>query len=341
MNYKESVEKIIELCERDIRFCLPSAKALRLPLRSNIDGQVIPPSVVLHTVALESILVQQCQWLKTINASLQHRKHGQIPDSDYADKGDGISVVSIGTGSFIPRSTKLINGQSNGQPERQTQSRPKLTNSYCLEPNGDTPLETLISSPVVDSLVSSRGNLPSATPIAIIGMACRYADADSLEELWEVLELGRCAVKSFPADRVDFNDFARDPKGPFWGNFLRNADAFDHRFFGISGREAKTMDPQQRLLLQVAYEAVESSGYCGLRSRELPSDVGCYLGIGSEDYTDNVSSHPANAFSATGTLQAFNSGRISHHFGWTGPSVTLDTACSSATVAIHHACKVS
>lgn len=100
------------------------------------------------------------------------------------------------------------------------------------------------------------------------------------------------------------------------------------------------MDPQQRLLLQVAYEAVESSGYFG-RGGYRPTDVGCYVGVGTDDYCDNVASHPANAFSATGTLRAFISGRVSHYFGWDGPSMTMDTACSSAAVSIHTACKES
>ena len=59
------------------------------------------------------------------------------------------------------------------------------------------------------------------------------------------------------------------------------------------------------------------------------------------DYGDNVASENANSFSATGTLRAFISGRISHFFGWTGPSITFDTTCSSSAVAIHSACKVS
>ena len=100
------------------------------------------------------------------------------------------------------------------------------------------------------------------------------------------------------------------------------------------------MDPQQRLLLEVAYEAMESAGYCGLRASDVPKDVGCYVGVGSDDYTANVGSVHANAYSATGTLQAFNSGRISHHFGWSGPSLIVDSACSSAAVAVHLACKV-
>jgi acyl transferase domain-containing protein len=96
------------------------------------------------------------------------------------------------------------------------------------------------------------------------------------------------------------------------------------------------MDPQQRLALQIAYEAMESAGYCG---KQMSTDVGCYLGVGSVDYDANVVSRDANAFAATGTLRAFISGRISHFFGWEGPSLTIDTACSSSAVAIHTARK--
>lgn len=142
-----------------------------------------------------------------------------------------------------------------------------------------------------------------------------------------------------PENRFKLSEMLRQPKGPFFGNYLDDPDAFDHRFFGISAREAEAMDPQQRLLLQVAYNAMESAGYCGISTSSLTSDIGCYIGVGSDDYTDNVGSHDSNAFSATGTLQAFNSGRISHYFGWSGPSLTVDTACSSAAVAIHLACK--
>ncbi|KAI1407361.1 ketoacyl-synt-domain-containing protein [Hypoxylon sp. FL1857] len=176
--------------------------------------------------------------------------------------------------------------------------------------------------------------------IAVVGMACRFPQADNLEEFWELLKTGRTAFGTIPPERFNPADISREPKLPeYWGNFLRRPDAFDHRFFGISGREAKSMDPQQRLALQVAYEALESSGYCAGATDSRATDVGCYLGVGSVDYEDNIASDNANAFAATGMLRAFISGRISHFFGWTGPSITFDTACSSSAVAIHTACK--
>ena len=192
------------------------------------------------------------------------------------------------------------------------------------------------------SATSDHEDRPSLEEIAVVGMACRFPRAENLEEFRQLLWAGETAIGKLPPQRFDTADLSREPKlANFWGNFLDSPDVFDHRFFGISGREAKSMDPQQRLALQVAYEALESSGYCNKTSKSSEEDIGCYLGVGAVDYEDNVASHDANAFAATGTLRAFISGRISHFFGWTGPSITFDTACSSSAVAIHTASKVS
>ena len=219
-----------------------------------------------------------------------------------------VEFVALGKDSHVPRS--LLPG------------KPSLTQG--ISPHDDAP------------------SLPSVTEeVAVVGMACRFPQADSVEEFWQLLSSGATSIGKLPVERFNPADISREPKlADFWGNFLRRPDVFDHRFFGISGLEAKSMDPQQRLALQVAYEALESSGYCSLPHAEKMTDVGCYLGVGSVDYEDNVASEKANAFSATGTLRAFISGRISHFFGWTGPSITFDTACSSSAVAIHTACKV-
>lgn len=84
------------------------------------------------------------------------------------------------------------------------------------------------------------------------------------------------------------------------------------------------MDPQQRLILQLAYQAVcHSEMYDPEIVGRRSNDVGCYLGVGAVDYENNIASHAPTAFSALGSLRAFISGKISHHFGWTGPSVTF------------------
>lgn len=224
-------------------------------------------------------------------------------------------------------------------------------------PGGEFETISLGNDPCIPrSLLPNQAKLPNGIPhrvglsdsrdeheeVAVVGMACRFPQADSTEEFWKLINSGQSAIEKIPDGRFDPEDISREPKlANFWGNYLKQADIFDHRFFDVSGREAKSMDPQQRLALQVAYEALESSGYCSLLAEHRETNVGCYLGVGSVDYEGNVGSENANAFSAMGTLRAFISGRTSHFFGWSGPSITFDTACSSSAVAIHTACKVS
>ncbi|RYO80319.1 hypothetical protein DL764_009910 [Monosporascus ibericus] len=136
--------------------------------------------------------------------------------------------------------------------------------------------------------------------IAVIGMACRFPKAENLEKFWQLLRKGDTGLGKVPLERFNPAELSREPKlANFWGNFLDHPDVFDHRFFGISGREAKSMDPQQRLVLQVAYEALESAGYFNAAPTSYEEDVGVYLGVGSVDYEDNVASDNANAFAAT------------------------------------------
>lgn len=118
------------------------------------------------------------------------------------------------------------------------------------------------------------------------------------------------------------------------------------------------MDPQQRILLQTAYRALEDAGYVpDVTPSFSRSTFGCWIGNSTLDYVDNLRSdidvyYSTGKFSPfpdqeeyllicyigfAGTLRAFLSARISYIFGWSGPSITLDTACSSSTVALHQA----
>jgi Polyketide synthase modules and related proteins len=97
------------------------------------------------------------------------------------------------------------------------------------------------------------------------------------------------------------------------------------------------MDPQQRQLLQIAYQAVEQTGYFQNASPDVR--IGCYMGVCCVDYENNLACYEPNAFTATGHLRGFIAGKVSHYFGWTGPALTIDTACSSSAVAVHQACR--
>ncbi|KAI7775244.1 polyketide synthase [Diaporthe eres] len=181
-----------------------------------------------------------------------------------------------------------------------------------------------------------------AEGIAVVGMACRFPGANSLEEFWNILDAGlsMAADLGSATGRFPSHDHPRrNDKSVFAGNILKDVSSFGIRVFRKSGREAASMDPQQRILLEVAYQALESWGYFTPSSTPRESNVGCFVGTSSCDYVDNVASHPPNAFSATGMLRAFLSGNISHFFGFTGPSFTFDTACSSSAVAIDAASK--
>ncbi|EAS32138.2 polyketide synthase [Coccidioides immitis RS] len=293
---------LLYLCQRDERFQFPDANGLNSSLLSNMNGEAITQGS-LHSIALQSILTQQSRWDLVFDTWLL--------------KGRSFGHFMIGEKVLVPR---IAN---------------KGLSSTAALSSPPTATPTTAATMLEDQ---EEANIPDSA-IAIIGMACRYPDADSLEEFWDLIKAGTCVVRPFPEDRFKPSCLNREPKGPFWGGYVREPDVFDHQFFGISGREAKSMDPQQRMSLAVAYEAMESAGYCGLRSGEFDRDIGCYVGVANDDYDCNVASHPINAFSLTGTLRSFIAGRISHFFGWSGPSVTLDTACSASAVAIHTACK--
>ncbi|KAI1205468.1 BcPKS19, polyketide synthase [Annulohypoxylon truncatum] len=175
--------------------------------------------------------------------------------------------------------------------------------------------------------------------IAIVGMSGRFPDADSLDELWELILEGKSTAKPAPVERLQLPQTGDYANTKWWGNFLRDPEAFDHRFFKKSSREAVAWDPQQRILLEVVYEALESAGYFRPSPETETDDYGCYMGAVMNNYYDNISCHPATAYATLGTSRCFISGCMSHYFGWTGPSLTIDTACSSSLVAINTACR--
>lgn len=315
----EALAKIFEFCDsrHDIKF--PPAERLKVPLRSNTTAQILTQGS-LHEHAARSILIELANWHLTISAAVSQLIRIKKP-----------VAVSFGLLDFIPSSVIRESGLKVNKMRSS-----KLFPSRLAGPESAVPSGTV--TPQVSA--PQDGRYPDHA-IAVVGMACKFPGADSVEEFWELISSGKSMVEEMPEERFPTQGLRRsqDGKLKFWGSFIRDVDAFDHRFFKKSSREAATMDPQQRLLLQVAYEAIESSGYFGDFSASIPDDVGCYLGVCANDYNDNVASHPPNAFSSLGTLRAFLSGRISHFFGWTGPSVTYDTACSSSAVAIHSACK--
>lgn len=182
--------------------------------------------------------------------------------------------------------------------------------------------------------------------VAIVGMACRTAAGDTADDLWQAIQTGKSMEREIDLQR--FPD-AAEKKGKMWGNFLSDIASFDHQFFKKTKRESAALDPHQRVLLETTYHALESAGFLGGVDRKQEAEThetadgshvtGCFIGMNAPDYALNLACHPSSPYTGFGMLRSFVAGRLSHHFGFTGPSQTIDTACSSAMVAIHQACR--
>ncbi|WP_029013117.1 type I polyketide synthase [Niveispirillum irakense] len=180
-------------------------------------------------------------------------------------------------------------------------------------------------------------------PIAIIGIGCVFPGAVGPDAFWSLLCAGEFALRDVPPDRWD-GAALHDPDPAAAGRiitrhagFIDGADLFDPAFFGLSAREARGMDPRQRLALKVAWWALEDAGIPGWELKGQP--VGVYMGASNGEFggahADLSAIGPATA---TGHSTAVLANRISYLLGFTGPSLVVDTACSSALIAVHLAC---
>ncbi|HEV8317862.1 MAG TPA: SDR family NAD(P)-dependent oxidoreductase [Vicinamibacterales bacterium] len=168
--------------------------------------------------------------------------------------------------------------------------------------------------------------------IAVIGMSCRIAGANTPDEFWRMLEGERDMIREIPAERWDWRDYPGVSK---WGSFIDGIDEFDPLFFGISPAEATYMSPEQRLMMQSVWECVEDAGYGGDRLKG--TNTGIFVGCGPSSYTSLMGHVPIEAYSVTGNVSSVGPNRISYYMDWHGPSNPIDTACSSSLVAVHRA----
>ena len=194
--------------------------------------------------------------------------------------------------------------------------------------------------------LESNHTLPNnSDAIAIVGMAARLPGSETLEELWEVLEEGRDLHEKIRPDRFNVSTHC-DPSGKLantslteYGVFIDRPGFFDTRLFNMSPREASQTDPQQRLLLLATYEALEMAGYSPNRTPSTSTRrIGSFIGQTSDDYREVNASQNIDTYFITGGIRAFGPGRLNYHFGWEGPSFSLDTACSSSAASIQLAC---
>ncbi|WP_445082001.1 type I polyketide synthase [Streptomyces roseicoloratus] len=174
--------------------------------------------------------------------------------------------------------------------------------------------------------------------VAVVGLSCRFPGGANPAEFWDLLKNGRDAISEPPADRAHL---ATLPDGsPRPGGFLPRVDTFDAEFFGISPREAAAMDPQQRLALELAWEALEDARIVPASLAGTPTGV--FVGAIADDYaalTHAAGPGATSAHTVTGLHRGIIANRISYALDLQGPSMVVDTAQSSALVAVHLACE--
>ena len=188
---------------------------------------------------------------------------------------------------------------------------------------------------------------PTGAEIAVIGMAGRFPGAPSVAALWDNLAAGVESVRAFTeselrAAGVDDATLA-DPAYVRAGGWLEGADLFDAPFFHFTPREAETTDPQHRVFLECAWEALEDAGYA---PRKFTGPVGVYAGMAPSAYLlENLLPNRAllaggAAFDVmVGNDKDYLATRVSYKLGLRGPSLSVQTACSTSLVAVHLACR--
>ncbi|MHB8790240.1 MAG: beta-ketoacyl synthase N-terminal-like domain-containing protein [Desulfobulbaceae bacterium] len=183
--------------------------------------------------------------------------------------------------------------------------------------------------------------------IAVIGMAVRFPGADTVEQFWQNLKHGKHSITSF-SDEELYNRGVREEEYSSAdyvkaGVILDNIDLFDADFFGYNAKDAESIDPQQRIFLEVAWEALENAGCNPATSK---GSVGVFAGTGSSDYGKRIAASLGGVTSGFDSFQAmlgndvdFLATRVSYKLNLTGPSFSLQTACSTSLVAVHVACQ--
>jgi acyl transferase domain-containing protein/acyl carrier protein len=182
--------------------------------------------------------------------------------------------------------------------------------------------------------------------IAVIGMHGRFPGARSIAELWRHLRAGRETIARFSDQEllragVDEQTLA-DPRYVKARPILDGIELFDAPFFGYTPREAEIMDPQHRVFLESAWAACEDAGY---DIERYPGAVGVYAGASLSSYMANIYSH-ADLVDEVGTFQTLIGNekdslttKVSYNLNLRGPSLAVQTFCSTSLVAVHLACR--
>ncbi|PHH79911.1 hypothetical protein CDD80_3498 [Ophiocordyceps camponoti-rufipedis] len=282
-----------------------------IPLLSGATGVDIsaPDFKRLLREAVSSVLLQVVQWediLASLSAKLSSR---------------GLAKVVLSP--FYCNATSLLS-------------------SYLANDTGiEVAVQNIVTAPPKIKKPTGRFD---QSKIAIIGYSGRFPDASDTDELWELLQAGRDVHRDIPATRFDWEAYhdatgkKRNTNKVRHGCFIKEPGLFDTRFFNMSPREADSTDPAHRLAITATYEAMEMAGMVPNRTPSTQQDrVGVFMGICSDDWREVNASQNVDTYHIPGGVRAFLPGRISYFFRFSGPSLSIDTACSSSFAAIQSA----
>jgi acyl transferase domain-containing protein/acyl carrier protein len=198
--------------------------------------------------------------------------------------------------------------------------------------------------------MSKRSNISNSIDrhsVAIIGMAGRFPGAGNIEEFWRNLCDGVESISFFTEEELksagEASSVLKDPHYVGARGILEGVELFDASFFGFYPREAQLLDPQHRLFLECAWEALEDAGYV---TESYEGSVGVFGGAGINSYLLSILSQNPEGLSAAewyqlaiGNYSDFLTTRVSYKLNLRGPSLNIQTACSTSLVAVHVACR--
>lgn len=226
-SHSHAVHKIAKLSSLSHELEFPNAKELQVPLRNTVDGVIITEGS-LTRFALENAMVNVADWYGTLKSSIQ-----QLPKSIHtiAYAGFGNSIPA----SLLRDSSLRISVLATISKRSSSHANKNVSGINGVHKTNDT---------------NDLSQFPPHS-IAIVGMAGRFPGADSVDELWDLIIEGKTMVEPAPIEAFGLPELRSDTGTKWWGNFLNDRDAFDHKFFKKASREALAWDPQQRILLEV------------------------------------------------------------------------------------------
>ena len=311
--YEQSdIEAILAPCNQDIL----SSYESKIALLSSGTGRLLGNTKYgsLLRIVLNDVLTQQLHWENMLKQSVP-----EICQRSSPTHFEIYPILTSGARSLASRISHIT-------------QLPVTTNNSCTA-------ESVNARPpgVTGELEQSK--------IAIIGYSGRFPDAESTDMFWQLLRKGLDVHRKIPEDRFnvanhyDASGKKKNTSKVQYGCFIEEPGLFDTRFFNMSPRESANTDPGQRLAIITAYESLEMAGFMPDRTPSSQRDrVGIFYGMTSDDWREVNSGQNVDTYFIPGGNRAFTPGRINYHFKFSGPSFSIDTACSSSFAAIHTAC---